>query len=38
MPRKKKSVILREELHGLVDDLSDQDLTTEVVPKLRTGS
>jgi hypothetical protein len=28
MPRKKKSVILREELHGLVDDLSDQDLPT----------
>lgn len=27
MPRKKKSVVLREELHGLVDDLSDQDLT-----------
>jgi hypothetical protein len=28
MPRKKKSVILREELHGLVDDLSDEDLPT----------
>ncbi len=28
MPRKKKSVALREELHGLVDDLSDQDLRT----------
>ena len=28
MPRKKKSVILGEELHGLVDDLSDQDLST----------
>jgi hypothetical protein len=28
MPRKKKSVILREELHGLVDDLSDHDLPT----------
>jgi hypothetical protein len=28
MPRKKKSVVLREELHSLVDDLSDQDLTT----------
>jgi hypothetical protein len=28
MPRKKKSVILREELHSLVDDLSDQDLPT----------
>ena len=26
MPRKKKTVILREELHGLVNDISDQDL------------
>ena len=28
MPCKKKSVVLREELHDLVDDLSDQDLPT----------
>ncbi len=28
MPRKKKSVILKEELHGLIDELSDRDLYT----------
>ncbi len=28
MPRKKKSVILREELHKLVDELTDRDLYT----------
>jgi predicted transcriptional regulator len=27
MPRKKKAVVLREELHGLVDEIADQDLT-----------
>ena len=26
MPRKKKSVILKEELHGLIDELADRDL------------
>ena len=28
MPRKKKSVILKEELHGLIDELADRDLYT----------
>jgi predicted transcriptional regulator len=28
MPRQKKSVILKEELHGLIDELSDRDLYT----------
>ncbi len=28
MPRKKKAVALREDLHSLVDEIADQDLTT----------
>ena len=28
MPRKKKSVILKEELHGLIDELAERDLYT----------
>ncbi len=28
MPRKKKSVVLKEELHGLIDELAERDLYT----------
>ncbi len=28
MPRKKKSVMLKEELHGLIDELAERDLYT----------
>ena len=28
MPRKKKSLVLKEELHGLIDELAERDLYT----------